>query len=183
MLSEEDVRTFLGGSRVIHMYGALKEKISTTISEYSSLEADFTDYGSTVTMATANALIDKWNGAAEDLQVIDPHTKNIGDASAQASKLFSTAEKIYFLGFAFDSENVKRLGFPLPDLRGNNRHFSFTNLQNSGTVNKHVADALRMPSFRMNSNDFYNGTNSAEKSVRNTYDAIALDFGQLSEIP
>ena len=87
--------------------------------------------------------------------------------------LLDGAERVYFLGFGFDPNNTSRLG--LPSLR-QNRDIYFTNLDDAMTINKRFAVALNKPAFAGGEVRVGYG---AEKSIRNCYDAIALDFGAL----
>jgi hypothetical protein len=182
VLSREHISAFLAGGRIIHMYGALKDVPPPKREDFDALGQNFVSYGSTLEINMANALVDKWHLAAEEIQVIDPHTKDLGAAGTAAKAVMESASRIYFLGFAFDAENVKRLGLPYAGSDTQPRHFYFTNLGNFGAVNKLAADAVTFypvaedPGKAM----FGRGHLRIERSVRNCYDALALDFGALS---
>lgn len=95
---------------------------------------------------------------------------------------------MYILGFGFDENNSRRLrlrqalGSPRPEAR---RVVLFTNYGNANRINKKVSRL-----FFGNPNTFldlaiYDATGMDlpyfEKSVRDCYDALALDFDELED--
>ena len=167
-LKKVDVEAFLAPGRIVHMYGAL-EASSPSASGLQALSN-----GSDISMfSEADNFLDVCVAAAENIRVIDPHNKALGTECADAQALLDAAENIYFLGFGFDPNNTSRLGWPS---QRQNRNIYFTNLDDAMTVNKRFALALNKPAYV---NGEFRVGYGAEKSIRNCYDAIALDFGAL----
>lgn len=173
----------MGGDRFLHMFGALREVIAPSRADYELLDANVSEYGGTTHIREANSLINRWDAAAQDLKVIDPHTKNLGSNSDNATAIMQKARSSYFLGFGFDQENVKRLGLPHKLQEAPHRSYYFTNFGDRGSVNKLAAKAFAIKDIGRSSGGFFTLQDHAvEKSVRDCYHALALDFGTLAEI-
>jgi hypothetical protein len=86
---------------------------------------------------------------------------------------------VYILGFGFDEDNCRRIG--LDKLRDTPKSVMFTNFGNINTINKKVSKL-----FLGNHNYFLHETSAGvpgaryfETSIRNVYDALAMDFDAL----
>ena len=177
-LEQGDVDSFLHPvrpRRFVHMYGALEPTV---------VDKDkFALLGTSNTLAQVAEVDDILNAcwkAGENLRVIDPNTKD-GPECAEAIQMLDRAETIYFLGFGFDANNISRLDFPHRKRAATKIYF--TNYLNSMTVNKRAGTTFKMPEFRTHANEQFSGNGSAigEKSIRDCYEALALDFGALED--
>jgi len=180
MLDGKQIDEFFSDGRIVHVYGTLAANTVVTQDEYAALSGSFQGAGVVHKIAAANALIEKWYLAAQNINVIDPHEKTKGDVVADAQKLISKSEQIYFLGFGFDDENLKRLGFPLGASAPKPRRIAYTNMLDSLSVNKRAAKAFEIPAL-LRSAVAVRGNVVVERSTRNVYDAIEWDLGALSE--
>jgi hypothetical protein len=180
MFDEKDVATFLGGFRIIHMYGKVRDVAATAAQVDWNVQGRdpriTTDYH--LTMKT---LLDVVYDASKGLRVIDPHDKGTDDAEIMIARAaIAGAQRIFILGYGFDEHNSSRL-----DLREHLRHtamaaqrdrrVAFTNFQDINQINKRVSNLFydhprAFPPGGPAVQDRY------EKSVRNTYDALAMDF-------
>jgi hypothetical protein len=176
ILSEEDIRKFMTGDRVLHMYGRLASARHSY--DYSALEKNIAGNNALETIMNANALIDGWNDAAKGLRVIDPVDKHDDAIAVEAKERTNSAQVLYFLGFGFDENNIRRLGFPLP-MNGMTREIYWTNFGDLMTVNKKAGKAFGADlRYKM---VVANDDMSVEKSTKDVYHAIASDFGALAE--
>jgi hypothetical protein len=124
--------------------------------------------------------LDLCHKASKGLLTIDPHDKqrNTG-ALILARQWLKESEVVYILGYGFDDNNNSRIG--LDDLAHKRRAVMFTNYNNTNKINK-VASKIMM-----NNHDYFvskavagsPGLNYYEKSERNVYDALELDFAAL----
>jgi hypothetical protein len=169
-LKRVDIDAFLAPGRIVHMYGAL----NGVLPDASGFQAMISG-GGVSTFGEADSLLDFCVSASENIRVIDPHSKGLGTECAEAQGMLDAAENVYFLGFGFDPNNTFRLGWPS---QRQNRNIYFTNMDDAMTVNKRFAAALNKPAFAGDGARIGYG---AEKSTRNCYDAIALDFGALDQ--
>lgn len=178
MLNGIHIDAFLRNDRIIHLYGELASHVAVRSAGYQALEGTFKSAGAIQRISDANALIDIWHAASSNIRVIDPHTKTKAEELEPAQSAIVQADAIYFLGFGFDELNLQRLGFPLK--REKSRAISYTNYNDAMTVNKRAAKAFELPALTQQSISS-RGNMTVERSVRNVYDAIELDFGTLSE--
>ena len=183
MFSDSDVATFLGGSRIIHMYGKIRDVLSAEkvvidwdvqnqdptqfnyprIDEYTSKMKKFFDFIYT---------------ASEGIRVIDPHDKGANDTEiASARGAIAEAKRVVFLGYGFDEHNSGRLNLReyLRHDAGVDKQIAFTNFHDINQINKRASKL-----FYGHPRGFPPGgpalADRYEKSTRNTYDALAFDF-------
>ena len=101
---------------------------------------------------------------------------------SSAMQSVRNAEVLYILGYGFDVENSKRIGLFSESFRPRKK-VMFTNFGDINSVNRSVADI-----FMLDINAFRNGVffactqisqtvNVIEKSSRDVYEALQLDFG------
>jgi hypothetical protein len=125
-------------------------------------------------------LFDVIYDASKGLRVIDPHDKDADDDQPTiAQTAIGTAKRVFILGYGFDEHNSERL--KLREYLANGvvnpcfQLVAFTNYLDVGQVNKRASKL-----FYGNPGHFparcYLLENRYEKSVRNAYDALALDF-------
>ena len=93
---------------------------------------------------------------------------------------------MYILGYGFDRNNSERLGLSRTlrlDMRNQitYKHVYFTNLGDVNRVNKAASKLFGAPAneFAPGRYIYRSDPFHAEKSVRNCYDAMALDFDEI----
>jgi len=191
LLNEQDVDTFFNDDRVIHVYGAVHSGVPT--------ETDFIDANVAATLVqgfsrppnpTADFVpkmqfLDRCLEASKTLLTIDPHTKENELARlALAKAAIAKSEVLYILGYGFDENNNKRVGLDPSLRRGptSTRSVMFTNYLDNNIINKRASKLCfgRADQFMVSpvhgepmEGGFF------EKSVRDVYEALELDFDSL----
>jgi hypothetical protein len=178
-----DLVTFLSGSRIVHIYGRIREeltnskKIDWKIQDQDPQrvgESGLGDYH-----AKMKSLLDAAYSASRGLRVIDPHDKGADDAEIEIARAaIAKARRVFILGYGFDEHNSGRLNLQ-ETLRDHtklaNKRIAFANYQDINQINKRGSKI-----FYGAPNCFQPGgpaiQDRYEKSIRNTYDALALDF-------
>jgi hypothetical protein len=123
-------------------------------------------------------LLDVIYQASKGLRVIDPHDKGADDAEIiEARRAIANAKRVFILGHGFDEHNSQRLNLRehLANTQSGYQLVAFTNYQDFNQINKRASKLFydhprNFPSGRSALSDRY------EKSVRNTYEALAMDF-------
>jgi hypothetical protein len=181
MFNEKDVTTFLGGTRVIHIYGKIRDDIATAAQvdwgvqdQPTMLDGRTGDYHMKM-----RALLDVAHAASKGLRVIDPHDKGTDEIEIKmAQSAIANVKRIFILGYGFDENNSDRLNLRETlrhDVRLADKRIAFTNWQDINQVNKRASKLFYgsrqyFPPGGPAIQDHY------EKSIRNTYDALAMDF-------
>jgi hypothetical protein len=173
MFDESDVETFLDGSRIVHIYGKVRD-FNLGRAQVKWPNANPND----------NSRIDFCNflgvvySASKGLRVIDPHDKGANpDDLTIAQTQIHGAQRVFILGYGFDEHNSERLRLRESLRRGGgaNTTVAFTNLGDINQVNKRASKV-----FFGNAAEFPpNGpsiVSHVEKSTRSAYDALSLDF-------
>jgi hypothetical protein len=164
---------FLDGSRVVHVYGKVREsKLERARVNWSNTHANGTsvlDFCNLLNVAYA---------ASKGIRVIDPHDKggNPDDLTIARTQIYA-ARRVFILGYGFDEHNSERLGLPETLKYGGNANkiVAFTNFGDINQVNKRASKVF----FGNNASFPPNGQSIAfhtEKSTRSAYDALSLDF-------
>jgi hypothetical protein len=173
MFDKSDVDKFLDGSRIVHIYGKVRDiksgraqvKWSNTNPSHSS-RIDFCE------------LLNVVYSASQGIRVIDPHDKgaNPHDLSIAQTQI-NNARRVFILGYGFDEHNSERLRLreSLKLESNSQKMVAFTNLGDINQVNKRASKVIfgNIASFPPNGQSIVFHT---EKSTRNTYDALSLDF-------
>jgi hypothetical protein len=131
--------------------------------------------------------LDRAFEASEGIRTIDPHDKVDESVLKPARDAIRDAECIYILGFGFDRRNCERIGLqsgPLQLTLGQRpKRVFFTNLDNSNRINKEASKAFfgYSDGFQESGIRELRGSQGHyfERSVRNCYDAFALDFDEI----
>jgi hypothetical protein len=182
MFSKADVEKFLVGSRIVHIYGKIREEVASAAKVDWNVRNQDPEHlrGRTANYHTSmKALLDAAHAASKGLRVIDPHDKGTDDREIMiARSAIADAERTFILGYGFDENNNNRL-----NLRAYLRHatdllkkpVAFTNYRDINQINKRASNlfygsAQYFPPGGPAIQDRY------EKSTRNTYDALAMDF-------
>jgi hypothetical protein len=189
MFEQEDVKKFFTDDRVIHVYGTVREcppivrpinfEVHSNQPEYhDDLPARQKDY---------KDFLDEVFEASKTIQVIDPYDKHKDEKKIKSAQdAISNAQVLFILGYGFDENNSIRL-----DLRRHLAHpkpkaILFTNFRDINQVNKKAAQLLLgsaggfMPPNPPIMGNFQEGW-YYEKSVRDVYQAMELDFDSLEE--
>jgi hypothetical protein len=181
MFDEKEVASFLGGSRIVHIYGKIRDDVAAAVKiDWNSQNQDLkqlTQFGHYHTKM--KVLLDVVYNASKGLRVIDPHDKGTDDAEIMMARTaIANAQRVFILGCGFDEDNSGRLSLretlhhtaELPSKR-----IAFTNYQDINQINKRTSNLFygnprAFPPGGLAMQDRY------EKSTRNTYDALAMDF-------
>jgi hypothetical protein len=183
-----NVTKFFENDRIIHIYGKIREKPMATPPQFN-LElfgGDFTagpqpQPGPPKLWIATKALFDTIYEASKGIQTIAPFEKTHSDAVNLARRKISEASRVYILGYGFDENNSRLLdmgnSLKLPI---KHKAVMFTNYLDSNVVNKRASRVF------FDTDDVLLSGKSAliklgkggicEKSIRNIYDALALDF-------
>jgi hypothetical protein len=196
-LDKKDVQKFLGDDRVLHVYGKIRDYPSDSFRpvDFSLFSPRVSDmqkfYDAGTKHVTFVAFFDAVYEASKKLRVIDPTDKTEdGKMLAIARKRISEAHCVYLLGYGFDDNNSKRLAlFESLRLKAHMpspKSIMFTNYGDINRINK-KASKLFFGSF----NEFVPPNPPTigapheklycEKSTRDVYEALALDFDALEE--
>jgi hypothetical protein len=119
------------------------------------------------------------------IRVIDPKDKEANRAVIDAArKEIDHAEIVYILGYGFDKNNSERLDLS-KSLRytssSTRKHVLFTNFGNQDRIRKRASGIFLGQPHRFAMSVETTGTGDYERSVRNVYDALELDFETLDE--
>jgi hypothetical protein len=182
----QDVEMFLKEGRIVHAYGSIRDVSNPDFVHLLPLVDEKGRYD----QSGAQRFFNELDAVTSRIRTIDPHDKS-DEVSLKAARGFvDRARCIYILGFGFDRQNCERIGLVPASLQVPSgqkpRSILFTNFQDSNRVNK---AASKM--FMGNSDAFVHklpnvdhrgtGGNYHEKSIRNCYDALALDFDEFEE--
>jgi hypothetical protein len=182
LFSEDDVTKFLSGSRIIHVYGKIREpnaKVKDIPWEVENIDPSQLRGRTGDYHMKMKQLLDAVYVASRGLRVIDPHDKGTDDTEIMIARtVIANVQRVFILGYGFDEHNSGRL-----NLRATLRHrtelankrIAFTNYQDINQINKRASKLFYgAPQF------FPPGgpaiQDRYEKSTRNTYDALAMDF-------
>ncbi len=203
LFQRDDIEKFLGPGRVFHIYGKVRaqstqndsinidllKSASEDISTHVRYQQDHDLMGQHL-----KQLLDVAYTASEGIRVISPSDKDLDVNAINAAKeVINDARCIYILGYGFDEKNSARLDLfrtlQLATRNGkvkNEKVILFTNYGDINRINKKASSIFfdNFDNFLPNEpaikgspfGDYY-----CEKSVRNVYDALELDFDSLEE--
>jgi hypothetical protein len=178
-----DVEAFLGDNRIIHVYGALKSPRPPQPLRLQSLHHD-------PNIKRLNDALTFWDEAhfrSKDIRVIDPLDKVADEVIEGVRNRIVNAERGYILGYGFDENNSKRIGIDAwKKVTGGTsrlRSLHLTNFCDNARINKRAAHLVFgrgiLPSGHVVDDERSEIPPLVEKSTRNVYDALALDFEML----
>jgi hypothetical protein len=184
IFEEDDVRQFLAKDRVIHVYGSVRTSgtsdvvpsIAFLTSPTYSLQ--WLNRQNNPHESSWIPFLERCYAAAAGIRTVDPHEKTDQSALDIARKFLRGAKTVYILGYGFDANNNERIGLGQIATSGPPKEVYFTNFQDANSVNRRVGVLFGNPKefFGQFATSNLTGTNF-EKSVRNVYDALELDFG------
>jgi hypothetical protein len=175
MFDEPEVDKFLDGSRIVHVYGKVREFKSGRAQVKWSIANTNPNIGIILDFCD---LLNVVYSAAKDIRVIDSHDKGANPVDLTiAQTQIDDAQRVFILGYGFDETNSKRLRLPESLRLGGkaNKVVAFTNFGDINQVNKRASKVFfgNTDSFPPNGQSI---VRHAEKSTRNAYDALSLDF-------
>jgi hypothetical protein len=189
LIPTSDVQDFLSGERIMHVYGRVHEqtprgeevidlKVAHSLGNPSIVER-----GSDQELKAVTNYLDQCWLSAQQLKTVDPDEKDGGGDLQPVKDLIMGADLIYVLGFGFDRSNIQRIALDRVRIKAEAtpaKNIFYTNFENSWTVDKvaeHIFGANNLPISK-----YARGANNiwVERSTRNVYDAIALDFAALN---
>ncbi len=187
LFEKGDVEKFFTPSRVLHVYGAIRSNIvPSDLDDWAKRTLDprtLTREQVPIYQTGYRDFLNKVYAASRGLRVIDPDDKETDKAIVEAAqKEIARAKSVYILGYGFDKNNSARLGLreSFDYEKNNNKSVFFTNLGDINRVNKRVSKLI----FGRD-NQIYAGSpavertgnsNLYERSVRDVYEALELDF-------
>jgi hypothetical protein len=178
-------KKFLGDNRVVHVYGKVREDPFERPTEltWSEQGRDPNEVGTQRDqyLMEYKKLLDTFYTASQGIHVIDPQDKTTNkEVFAYATDAITAAQNIYILGYGFDENNSDRLELPklLHCQRTKQKSVFLTNFGDINRVNKRASKIFfggtnRFPPGVMIE---VGGDNRYEKSVRDVYEALELDF-------
>jgi hypothetical protein len=181
LFSKNDIVKFLNG-RIIHVYGKIRdEHAKSSDIPWAVQKQDPKQLGGRTGdyHGQMKKLLDDIYAASKGLRVIDPHDKDAGDAEIMVARaMISAAQRTFILGFGFDEHNSARLNLREYFAKATGlgqKLIAFTNYQDINQINKRASKLFygapqHFPPGGPALQDRY------EKSIRNTYDALAMDF-------
>ena len=184
------VDEFFSSERILHIYGKIrdypKEDVLKSSVDWERLfpnsARDQENWENSI------FVLDRAFEASGNLKVIDPHTK--GENSKEicaAAELIKNASVVYILGYGFDRNNNERIGLDKSLYLLNSsapKCVMFTNFRDSDRINKAVSRlffrvtnqiAVGQPFIREDPRYY------CEKSTRDVYEALELDFDSLED--
>jgi hypothetical protein len=114
----DDIKEFLSGDRIIHVYGRVRENFTERAPElkWSEQSRDPKGLGGpslTDSLKNHKKFFDYIYSASQGIHVIDPDDKaTLKDKIKTAVDEIGNAEYIYILGYGFDTNNGNRLELP-----------------------------------------------------------------------
>jgi hypothetical protein len=188
LLLPADVQEFLGGNRIMHVYGKVREKFSDPPPDlkWSEQERNPKGMGDNTLqhLHDYKIFLDHIYSASQGIRVIDPSDKetdqNVIDA---AKKAIVAANRVYILGYGFDANNSERIGLTDSLHYGRSKKsVMFTNYFGINRVNKRASNIFfgapdhfgpSAPSVEAPRDGSY------ERSIRDVYESLELDFESL----
>jgi hypothetical protein len=184
--ADDLLERFFSDNRVLHIYGKIRED---PLADPPELNFDaLSDRQQRTDRRTAvYALLDNIYDASKTIRTIAPLEKTIDSTVQFARSVIAEASCIYILGYGFDPHNSRLLALPEHlELGKTHKTVMFTNYNNYNVINKNASRVMfrhrdkilsDMPSIVGSETDGY----LCERSIRNVYDALALDFDSPEE--
>ena len=177
---KKDVKAFLEGDRIIHLYGSIPrnqkapEGIPFKLGGYSHSESSQLNY---------EILCKEYNRAyqlSKNLSVIDPDDKmtNITRFN-KAKEILEESDRVYILGYGFDENNSKRLNLPNSLRKKPRKTVLFTNYGAQMKVDALAGAALYGDEtifVEARKSLYTHVENVYWRSTNNVYDALQNDF-------
>jgi hypothetical protein len=181
-----DIESFLSGNRITHIYGKVRKNPFDSPAELNWSEQGRNPkdlrQGQMRHLYDYKKFLDEIHSASREIRVIDPDDKETDKAALEfAASAIENARYVYVLGYGFDENNSARLRLreSLNSAIPTKKSVFFTNYGDVNRINKR---ASRL--FFGNDSHFssgaphveYGNVTYFEKSYRDAYEAIELDF-------
>jgi hypothetical protein len=162
------------GNRIMHVYGKVREPGSVDSMDWNTPWNNNQAFYNPVYHSMFKSFLDVVYASSQSIRVIDPTDKESDKQVIKAArKVISDAKCIYILGYGFDENNNNRLELSKAlYYNEDKKSVLFTNYNNSNRINKSASRVLFC-----NSEHFL----SSSVEVRDTYEALELDFDSLEE--
>jgi hypothetical protein len=196
---KENIDAFFSSDRFLHVYGSVREHPPWSAADDAPGFATFNYPRSPQGgdhWQRAQKLLDIAYDASKRIRTIDPHDKGANDTVLTlAREKLASATCVYVLGYGFDRNNNQRLQLEQSlrvesslEQRYKYKSIMFTNYQDRNQVNKRASKLFFNSFDRMLSNQPAivgdpRGPYFVEKSVRDVYGALELDFDDLEAQP
>ncbi|MEK9970368.1 MAG: hypothetical protein VW600_14605 [Ferrovibrio sp.] len=192
------IEKFISSDRFIHVYGSIRN-FAFPASPSSPNFPDERFYfwtSSERNPSDDKKLLDNIFEASKGINTIEAHDKNNASAAIDlARQVISDAQCIYILGYGFDATNSKRLNLDeslfidYPGAKkssGHGKRIMFTNFLDRNQINKRASKLFfrTFGDFLPNQSPIKgdpNGIYYVEKSVRDVYNALQLDFDDMDD--
>jgi hypothetical protein len=198
LFESEDIAHFLDGERVLHVYGKVRQRatdirqINLNIFSGDSGRTFQYDEDKLLMGRELKSVLDTAYSASKNIRVIDPSDKDMDVGVLKAAKeAIKDAACVYILGYGFDENNSKRLDLNsslrlTPSRSDNRKAILFTNFGDVNRVNKKASELFfgNFQSFLPDKPTIWGDPRSdiyCEKSIRDVYGALALDFDALED--
>lgn len=187
-----DIDSFLNDRRISHVYGSIChdivgiEALIDSNSSADDLGARIPDMSYDRECKRRDGFLNRCFTASQSLRTIDPHEKEMNDSELKlAISWIDSAEVVYILGYGFDDNNNRRIGLNI-SLHLNEvskKVVMFTNFEDRNTINKKASRLFFGHKDKFMGEPLYGlpAVSYAEKSVRNVYKALEMDFEPLEE--
>jgi hypothetical protein len=190
------VRRFFEGSRFIHIYGKVREDATAPPPSFDLDLLGGVNFGGPKPQPgppqlwnATIALFDTVYEASKGIRTIAPHEKTVDPVVETARRAVADASCVYILGYGFDENNSRLLQLTNRlALTKTHKTVMFTNFGDHNLVNKKASRLFfGSPERLLSDKPAMLGTPSGtgdflcEKSIRNVYDALAVDFDSPEE--
>jgi hypothetical protein len=194
LFQKPDIDAFFAQDRIMHVYGKVREVPPIVDFPYLNWSEQSRDPNNLKEPALISKyaseyklFLDTIYGASQGLRVIDPLDKRTDRHVIEtAQDMLARANRVYILGYGFDENNSKRLGLREALRYDKNwKSVLFTNFRDINRVNKAASKVLfgdarhLTPGKLLEEAQSQNINYYYEKSIRNVYDALELDFESL----
>lgn len=187
LFRSDHIERFLADGRITHVYGQVRSDGKQapppiefgTLRELHRLQQDVAAFGNLWQQQTATVY-----ECSKSIRTVAPLEKIGNEREVDfARRLIDEARYVYILGYGFDEQNSRILGLQ-EALRADRKRIMFTNLGNVNRINKKASVLLTGSSTAFVERAIHEQASRgwfAEKSVRDVYEAMQLDFYSLHE--
>ncbi len=141
--TSDEINQFFSHDRLIHMYGAVREK---PVDDFVPISTDWAN--------KKDPEFERIYQASRQIKTIEGIDKQDDAIFKMAQKAVEKADRIIILGFGFDRRNCERLGLSGFHDAKYSRHISFTNRYDTDKINKTVNNVFGLNGY------FYRGGNN-----------------------
>jgi hypothetical protein len=173
IFEESDIRQFIS-ERILHVYGCIRSAVPT------EAELSDNDMPSDQDEARWVTFLGNCWRAAQCIRTIDNHDKVHEPFLEKAKGWVAEAQVGYILGYGFDETNSERIDLHKLMTSPNGAQVYFTNFKNANSINKRAGTLVGHQQIFLERNIFSNRCGTFERSERDVYEALELDFGSFN---